>query len=523
MRDFWIENGVLKKYYGIDAHVVVPDGVRTVGKEAFSRTEIESVLLPDSVRTVGESAFASCSRLVRADLGNGVRTLRKGAFMGCSRLVSLRLSEKTSSIGEWAFWGCDALREIHAPAPLLRKPFRWWMDGFDREQILFVGVSNVAERNAILRYIRESRSAVMETLDVMKEYRAYRALPNLLSAWKRVPLELLRAMLEKVEEDQEARLLLMEYFSRVYPADELARLEQDRMDKELGIKPLTVADWKERFQFEVNGEGGLTILRYLGKEDTVYLPKRIGRREVTEVHVGSVLFRRKWGGLSFLADADNAYFSTVDGDLYTKDGRTLLAFSPNGRGREYTVAAGVKRIGRNAFYGGKTLESVTLPAGVRWIDDYAFTGCTNLSRLQLPDSLASIGEGAFARCTDLSHLRLPPHLQSIARDAFLSCRALVDLQIPDSVRSIGEEAFASCTGLKRVHLGHGLRVLKKRTFVDCHALTAITLCRETQTVFWSALHTGENKPTLLYDGSRSDWERVEKLGDEICKIEFLKD
>ena len=98
-----------------------------------------------------------------------------------------------------------------------------------------------------------------------------------------------------------------------------------------------------------------------------------------------------------------------------------------------------------------------------------------------------------------------------------------DLRIPDSVRSIGEEAFKSCMKLKRVHLGHGLRTLKKRTFANCPALRAVTVCRETERLFWSAFPTGEDSPTLVYDGSPAEWERVERLGEDACRIEFLKD
>ena len=37
--DFVIENGVLKKYVGPGGDVVVPDGVTSIGKEAFSWNE----------------------------------------------------------------------------------------------------------------------------------------------------------------------------------------------------------------------------------------------------------------------------------------------------------------------------------------------------------------------------------------------------------------------------------------------------------------------------------------------------
>ena len=36
-KDFTIKNGILEKYKGKSAEVIVPDGVTVVGEEAFSR------------------------------------------------------------------------------------------------------------------------------------------------------------------------------------------------------------------------------------------------------------------------------------------------------------------------------------------------------------------------------------------------------------------------------------------------------------------------------------------------------
>jgi len=62
----------------------------------------------------------------------------------------------------------------------------------------------------------------------------------------------------------------------------------------------------------------------------------------------------------------------------------------------------VNRIGTKAFYGDKTLKSVTIGANVVIIDANAFYGCSNLKKVAGGAGLKTIGTNAFARCSKLS-------------------------------------------------------------------------------------------------------------------------
>ena len=64
IKDFVIENGVLKKYKGNDAEVVIPDGVTSIGSGVFSECiNLTTITIPDSVTSIGDWAFYGCENL----------------------------------------------------------------------------------------------------------------------------------------------------------------------------------------------------------------------------------------------------------------------------------------------------------------------------------------------------------------------------------------------------------------------------------------------------------------------------
>ena len=112
--DFQIINGILVKYNGEGGDVVIPDGVTTIGEDAFSGSSLTSVSIPDSVTSIGGEAFSYCSSLTSVSIPDSVTSIGYRAFYGCSRLTSVSIPDSVTSIGDSAFSYCSSLTSVRS-------------------------------------------------------------------------------------------------------------------------------------------------------------------------------------------------------------------------------------------------------------------------------------------------------------------------------------------------------------------------------------------------------------------------
>ena len=106
---------------------------------------------------------------------------------------------------------------------------------------------------------------------------------------------------------------------------------------------------------------------------------------------------------------DHPLYQAIDGVLFSKDGKTLLAY-PGGRMNEhYDVPAGVEHIWPYAF-GTDYLKTISLPIGLKTIGSGAFATCGRLQSIAVPLTVTEIGDYAFWRCVSLELVSLPDGL-----------------------------------------------------------------------------------------------------------------
>ena len=92
---------------------------------------------------------------------------------------------------------------------------------------------------------------------------------------------------------------------------------------------------------------------------------------------------------SIFVDFDNPKFLSVNGVLYTKDHKKIVAY-PNANGKDYKIIEGTEYIESFAFKSCVDLENLRLPKSIRAIGDNVFYGCDKLKNIIIPDGLEKI-------------------------------------------------------------------------------------------------------------------------------------
>ena len=135
----------------------------------------------------------------------------------------------------------------------------------------------------------------------------------------------------------------------------------------------------------------------------------------------------------------------------------------------------VKIIGREAFLGCESLESITLPNTVTEIGDNAFHFCKSLESITIPNSVVEIGKEAFYSCISLRSVTIPNSVTKIKEGAFSYCDNIESITIPNSVNEIWDMAFFRCESLKSITIPNSVIIIGKMAFGRCYSLTSVTL------------------------------------------------
>lgn len=139
------------------------------------------------------------------------------------------------------------------------------------------------------------------------------------------------------------------------------------------------------------------------------------------------------GVTSYALSKGRSGFTVIDGVLFTKDGKKLIAF-PEGRTGSYKIPQSVKEIAPGAFFNCQGLKEIILNQDLDVIADSAFYLCESLEKIVMNNSLRIIGNEAFGICRKLKNIELPESLDQIGDGAFMGCDRFSRLTIPSSIK-----------------------------------------------------------------------------------------
>jgi hypothetical protein len=130
-----------------------------------------------------------------------------------------------------------------------------------------------------------------------------------------------------------------------------------------------------------------------------------GCKSITSIHIPASVKEMDgscFSGCNIIAyevDKNNPYYTEIDGVIYSKDLKSLVAFPSAHPVKQFIVPATTKIIGPHAFRDSQ-IESVELPQGLNSIECGAFE-FSDICNINIPDSVHRIEKYAFSYCRGL--------------------------------------------------------------------------------------------------------------------------
>ena len=425
---------------------VVPQGVTAIGDNAFSGSQyLENVAILEAT-TIGKQAFSSCKSLAQVTMADSVLTIDESAFSECKALETVRFSTNLTSIGEGAFSNCAALESITLPSEITAISESAFAGCITLKNVVIPeGVTEIGS-NAFKGCTLLENPILPSSLETIGDFAFARC---------RSITEIV--IPDSVSEIGKSAFYFCETLKNVKLSSGLTKLSEGVFGSCGFLQEIEIP--RNITHIESGAFASSYLLRIELHDNITNLDPRAFTRcnHLVDIQV----------------DSGNPIYKAQGGNVYSKDGKTLVIYAPGKVDVSVTVPDDVTVIGDYAFYNNRKLREVELPYGIESISSSAFFG-SSLTKINLPESLISIGEEAFASC-DFESIDLPYSLVSIGNGAFRECKNLKTLTIPESICEIPDALLFECKALESVELHNKITKIGWKVFGSCSSLTGIII------------------------------------------------
>ena len=535
--DFVIENGVLKKYVGTDADVVVPEGVTEIGENAFAkRSFVRSIRIPSSVKKVNSYAFNTGSAIEELIFSGGFCSFERFSFYGCQDLKTLVLPERpVFPLGNPLLY-CDHLERIVLPDSMAwdlenhKTLFKECVDLWDIQisDALATKLSKKTIRDVLLlppvlcAYLKgkaicpdlmnEIPSALL--LKAKKEACAERllleddaaSLEKLLCMQKKLSLEELEELIEKATEQKRTtcKAMLLEFKDKHFSQDDNERHVKELAEKELGMKACSLAEWRKIFTVSLAG-GKAYLGKYKGEEETVTVPALIDKYPVAalgeksfahqetvrtiyiEDGVEELCEKATWGctnlqDIYIPASVTRIGKQAIQGKkrrIHAPEGSVAQAFAQENK-IPFFAEAGIAATAEEEKPEPAVRESEKPLTAAEWKKIWSYTklpdGTLRLDSYKGSDEEVVLPpEITGSKVTVIGKQALSPSAPGAKGIIWKQRQRIRSITIPDTVTTIEDGAFAYCKELTDISVPDSVVTIGKEAFEQCAKLKSVVL------------------------------------------------
>ncbi len=500
---YWVINDdKLEEYNGNASELVIPAGIKIIGKNAFKNNDtLVKVVLNSDVLMIEDGAFAYCQNLEEVVLNSKISTIGKDAFFNCANLALFNLenSPMLNDVDSTAFLGTKWLNEYVDDSLVINGIF-YKYNGNQTELHLknsIVRINDEAFRNnTVLKtvYLPESLekigkyafansnienvkfSTTSNRVAVIDEYAFFKCK-------KLVNLDL--ALLDKLttigayafaEIDSSINNALHIFISSEVTeigesAFERSRISTVRFEENSRLETInnnTFAYCQNLVSVVFNGKSnlyeisndaflGCSSLRVFNNVDCKL--ESIGEnafKDCTQLEVINVTENN----IKFVGKGafDNVKAIENSNDTLVYIGTIIVKY--NGVRDVVFVKADTTGIGNGAFSGNAYVKEIVFlcddegNSAIKEIQSGAFENCISLNKIVIPQNVETIGDNVFSGCSSLKEVTISYGVTSIGDFVFKNCVALEQISLPQTINNIGEGAFIGCENLKVVDVSN---------------------------------------------------------------------
>ena len=543
---FEIKDGVLTAYLGADPCPQIPEGVHTIGDGAFKGMGwLLGVHFPSTLKKIGAGAFKGCRKLNGLSFPEGLESIGEYAFHRCHDLEHLILPGTLTRVDQCAFLYCDGLRTvvIEGPKQLAKGTFSHNLAlesiALNRELDDSNFGDEVFEGCVSLHRISLS-GEVYETENLIEAMDSHSAYPGIIRSIARSvfhsmsiengELQSFNINLKIVNVPEGVRSVGKSCFfdkkgivSITFPGS-LREIRANAFSNCIGLTEIIFQN--EEVKLEEKAFRGCSALKkvvfcgreyQITEEDATGFPEfieRIRDQVFADFYIsGNILIR---------------YLGKEERIRIPKEVKIIgeRAFFGNEQLKTVILPEGLTEIREQAFAGCVTLQSAVIPKSLRKVEREAFAECKKLLSCELPETMESIGEYAFRRCFCLKPFVIDPDRAVIHPFAFYLTKQMgeilnrgttkendfrkkkegqengngaIDPSVTEGavsqiiepyayarnkelrtlkltgIRKIGKYAFASCPNLEEVEIDAPECEIEEHAFSTCPNLKKVTL------------------------------------------------
>ena len=480
--DFTVENGILTEYTGDDEDVVIPsevggETVTEIGQTAFwERNNMKSVTIPATVTKINMYAFSYCEILESVTFEGKVDEIEGEAFSDCGDVITFYCQEQYESYYTAL---CDGFYSITS-------------GGYEVEGTLpNSGTVDPTPEPEPDPEPEKSEFEFVESGDAyaVSVYKGDGGAVVIPDSYEGKPVVAIadHAFDAMLSNDGANVTGILNITSITIP-DSVTSIGESAFAKCLKMESIQLGSGVKSI-----GESAFQYCDSLKKIEIPASVSDIGERAFRGSQQGSLE--------EIVVDDKNETYKSVDGVLFSKDGKKLIAYPVKRNAEEYVIPDGVeeiekaafradarngndpsgmplkkvtfssslKKIGKNAFEQ-TNLESITIYPGID-VGDYAYAGCVNLKTVHVAEGVTELKQATFYGLDNCETVILPSTLKKIGYRAFDRC-GITEIELPEGLEEIGEEAFEN-SEIKELKIPASVKKIDARAFYSMDKLTKV--------------------------------------------------